>query len=691
MNNNIFLELNFKNLNIHCINTINNKLLFFLKKYLNTHKIKNSFKIDNFTTPERIIIDIKFDDITIYLYKGAKITQKEEHLDFFLQKNNLNNINQLEIIDSYYYYKKNISNIEIIENFKKNITKILKNTFLDIILKKNPLLHLINIVCFINTEIYTFNFNNIQSNNNLKINNKEYKISSIDEFYNKFKEEKIFFDINLRKDFLEKQLEQYTSKYKQDFLNNLLSIREKPLFIMGKLNFNCNLLFLQILEKFCKNHYLFFIKNDCLNFISLDDNGNENIISENIDIIEYHKEKISKNINKIYNLIRKFENFQENKENKYIFNETKIARLGKLTKFISLWIPQCNLEDCDKLLSNPIFKVINLIEDNNELIVLFKKYILNKNKESENFISLFVDCLRPFEKNKQIPTIPLAVAIVLSNKIDNIIYISVLKHLNIPFNKANEKKYYNDLIRIIIENKINLSLKMFFNYAMKNFINETIDKKQNIKFIKKYNINKDIIVQEILENCYIKLYFYLTKDDSINNILLNILISEKIKNISRNKTKCFLFKDSKKILEIFKYLSNTENIICQTYKRLNNLLLKYQKHNFLQTKPIMLNFNKIFKSKEEQELYNMFFIIRKEIKYSVLVNEDYSTAMDSLDKLSKYINSYLNIIFIEKSSNIFEKKQRIKLLFAIKYLFDSIENFENLTTKNGNISYDSRN
>jgi glycyl-tRNA synthetase beta subunit len=497
----------------------------------------------------------------------------------------------------------------------------------------------------------------------------------VDEYFEIITKNKIYFEIYNRKEYINGVLMQINSdaEDKKQFVDNVLNVKEKPLFLVGKIKFNQDELFLKILYRFLKRTYLFLKRDEYLYFIFLDNNGSERInLGGNFS--ESHVDKIEKAVAKINNMTKTSNFGKQNKEYRYIFNENKITRLEKLTKFISIWIPFCNTDNLGEILSSLAFKTSNLLNNNLELTLLLKKYILLKNAVDKNLVELIIDCFRPFGKSKNLPQYPLSNAIAIGNKIDNIVYILILKKLNHGTNRDDEKQNYNDLISIILNNQINIPLRMAVDYSIKNFLNEIVRRKQNTG----YKIDKNNLLETIIENIYSKLYFYLIRGESNNNnILLNNLINLEIRDIyEKNNQKCYLLEDYKKITDLYKFFSNGDVGLIKIYRRLNNLLSKYK--NLYKTKPTVGIIGQ-YETKEEEYLYKAYFAIKKEIEYN-LSNKNYYQCMVSLEKFNDILGEFLDKIFIEKS-HFFKKQKRLRLLFSIKYLFDETADFEKLITK----------
>jgi glycyl-tRNA synthetase beta subunit len=302
---------------------------------------------------------------------------------------------------------------------------------------------------------------------------------------------------------------------------------------------------------------------------------------------------------------------------------------------------------------------------------------LEKNT-NKNLVELVIDCFRHFEKSKNLPKYPLSNAIAIANKVDNVVYLAILRELNLRINRDEEKKNYTDLINIILSNQIDVSLKIVIDYSIKNFINEIIEKKQDVKFFREYKIDKNSVSNFITTTLYNRLYYHLLRGNEKSNTLLSTLINIEIRDIYDEKNlKCNLLDDGKKIISLCGYLSSSEGDLIKTYRRLNNLLLKYK--NVYKIKPVSFDSGIRLGVKEENDLYDAYFAIRKEIKYN-LRKKDYYQSMTSLNKFKDILNNFLDKIFLEKSGFL-KKQKRLRLLFSIKYLFDVVANFEKLIIK----------
>lgn len=664
------LELFFKDSDLDASNFVLNRLLFSIKHFIDYSNIVDGLNMEYWFTPERVVVVLNIDDIIKYSKKGVKLSTKKEYLTYFLKKHNLNDVDSLSIKNDTYYYDYNINEEEFINNFLSNINNILSRTFSKNY--KNILLSLKNIYLNINNECKNILFNNIKSSNFIIINNNEFIVNNPEEYFKTLKDNDIYLDLDERKKFVSDNL-----KITNDiFINNVLFIKEKPLFLFGKIKFDCNYLFLNILEKFTKDKYVFFIKEDFLYFIFLSDEGVvkfDNFDNEfySGDILK-HKQRIEKFIYKINNKIYNYNKNKKSKEYDFIFNDNRLNRVTKITKFLSLWIPNSNIEEIDFILSSSIYKNSNFIENNTELDLLLKKYFLLQNNKNEDSVNVIIDSLRPSKNSDILPKIPSSIAISIANKIDSIIYYSILIELKKPIDKNIEKNMYNNLLNIIIQNNISLPLKLMLDYSLKNFINDRVTKKQDRLLIKKYRINKNIVVNNILEKIYDKLYYYLINFEHCNETITNLIISSEVEDINNIKNKSDILKIYNKIKNMSLYCEESNfDYLLMSYKRVNN---------FLTNKKIFKNIIVLeprrFTSKYEKNIYDDYFKLKKSIKRYKKDN-NYKKLIDDVFSLSNSLNNFLNNIYINKV-NIFRRKKYIKLLYSIKILYNKFMKFEEM-------------
>ena len=85
---------------------------------------------------------------------------------------------------------------------------------------------------------------------------------------------------------------------------------------------------------------------------------------------------------------------------------------------------------------------------------------------------------------------------------------------------------------------------------------------------------------------------------------------------------------------------------------------------------------KKFHGEYEKNLYDNYFLLKKSIK-TLIAREDYKTIVKNLYTTSEAINNFLDNVYLNKIG-ILRRKKYVRLLFAIKILFNKVIRFNNL-------------
>lgn len=652
----------------HCINLV-------FMQFLSLNDYKNHYNIEFVTTAQRVIFIINFNEEIELYKKGVNINNSKDKLKFFMNKYGVNSVDALVIQDEKYCIRKIINSEEILLKIEKNIENIIYNILLNINMKNSSslLLNLKNIFCLNNDKIVEINFNNLDSSSTIIINNKNIEINNKNEYFDILQQNHIYSNKNQFKkyinDYINKLQLNIANNNLNNFIDKFINKSDELLFNIGKIKYSCSELYLQILQEYLKNDYLFYCIDDYIYFIYFHKANNLVSKTENDEANKYHINKVENTIIKLNNIINNYEEvrYYQNNNNTKIFNIDKNIIMSQIIKYISIWIPYCDVSKLEHLLQYDfIFNETKF--KNKKLEKLIKYYIIVNNTKYNNIANIFLDYL---DNNSKIP---LNIAIKITNYLLKIINLNVDKVLFHTYNIKNENKLYKQLIELIIKNNIKIPLKIILNHIFKIFINLDTKIKQNKKIIKIERINPDFIVKAILESIYSNLYNYIKKNkiyNSYNNIT-SAIINNKIQ---------FLNKHNSVILEDYKYIrlvvlffrkkSNLEFI--QLYKRINNLLAKYTKRKKVLFKKNLFKPKK-FKTDFDEELttlINHLFTIIKD------KNIHYYEFLKNLHKAKNLLNDFLDNIYLNKS-NYFLKKKRIVLLLKYKILFNKILDFSKI-------------
>ncbi len=684
----LLIEINSEELPIDKLKYIN----VYFNKYLKYQLKKYNFyfkKIKVFVTLRRISCLIKklsfnqnFNNTYKIIY-GPKINIKKKDI---LKNKILINWSKkigLSIKKIKYFNKNNFKNfffkINInIYNIKKLIFIILNKTIINL-LKNNKIMTwgngkyfffrpVRNIIIMFNNKKINLNIFGIKSSNFILghkfINNKKIFLNSSKKYiFYLLKYGKVIIDYKYRRKKILNILNNFSLKknikfiYKNNYLNKIVSMIEWPLGILC--NFNKKFLFLPekiiifIIKKYfgfisfnekndLKNYFVIIIDNKIYNFNKIKD-GYENVINSELNEIKnfFIKDRKFYLISYLY----KLKNIIFHKKVGNYLN--KITRMLFLSKNILFYLNYLNIDLNILYYSILLIKcdlVTNLYKYYNNLKGIIGMYYSLLDGESLN-ISLIIKNHYSIKNNNNIYSL----LIFLIDKIDDLISIFILydfKFLEKKNDPYGLRKISFLIIKVILNNKFYINFYKIIKYSIFLFNNKNIIKKKNILIILNY-INKRFI-----------------------NYLIKLKYSKKIIFGIYYKINNFDILDIKNRIDIiikFKNIIYFKKFI-YIYKRLNNLLIKFNK--FININIFYIN---LLKKKEEIILYKYICILKKKIKIFYL-NHNYNNLIKYFFISIKKINNFLNFIKIDVK-NINLKLNRLNLLNKIFILFKNFYNF----------------
>ena len=698
--NNVLIEKIIEKINID-LNNYKNDLLFKFSKYSG----KNCILIENNFTIENIINNAMNEIINDYSLEIKKnIENNKENLinnylkiitKYFNEFNN-NFINNYKIyFDSYLNLLINNSENNNNNNEISSMTNLIKKGFenglkltlneLNKIINSNSLTNCLNnekiINKIINENFYNINFNN---NNNIDINN---NINSLKNYCDiELNNEKILIKKNIKKIYensFNSSLTLFFNKIGKIYLNNSF-INDYENNIISKLDF----IDLIISEN---ND---FLKEIISLFFDISSYETDNISNIFLEILNYIKNKISKNNieNYIINNINEFvknsshliiDYFYEIINNENIFSEQ-----------IKILIPQKNLFSLKFILEN---KYYELIKEN-----FLNEFILNYNNNLNEKINVLIKKIENFklERAIQIGTLGQGMTessesslIINYNKLNNNINKILLNNndnlFSINLTDSLKENINNILLNDKLKNNINEIVNLFNKNIneIQNFINDNVNFNVDLNnFIE--NVNKNI---NKIDNKNIKNEIEKEKENFINN--LSNIFNNIENNIMNNEQKS-KFEDLNKN-ETLKKLDSIESIIEKINNKIFNLS-NIENENKLNNKINLIEFdiNNLLiniDNKINNYLNNLFLFSNPNEKINELIkniSNIYKKIGENFEKNlennSENFNGVFNVINNYKFS--FEEKVRKIMNEKIKFLFQN-----NLNILNNNLKSNSNN
>ncbi len=625
----------------------------------------------SFSTPKRLVFIIEGIPEKIEqkkkIIRGPKIDAPEKALNGFIKANNLSkqNIYRKKIEKGEFYFAETTPKIiDVLNELQSIIPDSLKNhswkkSMRWSIYDLNWGRPLKSILAIFNDKVVNFNFFHLKSGNLTLIEGgKEERIKKIKNFksyLDVLKLENIILDHDKRKQIILKKMNRicHAKKLKNNFneklIEEVVNLVEKPNVILGKFDEVYLKIPEEILIVTMQNHQKYFplfdnnnqLTNLFLLVANLSDDkgyiksGNQKVIEARLSDAKFFWDK-----NKNQNLIKQVSKLK----NLSFFNDLgsfydRTQRIQKLANLISeqLDISKEKVEIAASICKADL--VSDLVGEFPELQGVVGKYFATEQGFEDDISKAISDHYLPTGINSEVPKKPISIAVSLIDKIDLLVgFFGINEKPTSSKDPFALRRNSIGLLRIIIENKLNIQLKDLINYSVVTY------EEQNIKF------ENDSITKEIL--FFLRERFkYLLKEKKIRNDII-----EAVNSAHTGNNFLVLYK---KCLIINKNISKDicKNII-GTYKRVSNIIeqeLKNKKE-IVEGQPESF----LFKKDEEKNLYDKINEIRQYFS-STRKQESYEETLRLLAGAKLTTDSFFdNVIVNDENSDI--KKNRLELL-----------------------------
>ena len=369
--------------------------------------------------------------------------------------------------------------------------------------------------------------------------------------------------------------------------------------------------------------------------------------------------------------------------------EKKTLRIKALSKFLSVWIKDAYILDVEQasILAKADMTTLIGQEYPNLQGVIGAYYAEKSNIYSSNVIKAVSQHLKPLDAEDNTPTNPVAIAISVADKLDNIVgfFIAGEKPTGSKDPFALRRSALG-IIRTLINNKLFIKIDLAIEKSVQLYA-DCFRKKQEITndpYGNTENTSKKRtgVIQKILKKGEKNRGEKIIIDEVkffIQERLRSLLLSHGIRHdIVHASTK--LTSEGQDILAITRkaalinkaLLESPENIV-GTYKRAANIL---NKTNLVDIKNKVKINPRLLNVKYEIDLYNEI-LTRKHITKEYVANLDFENAILSLRPIGKKMNIFLDHVMVN-CSDIEIKLNRLKLLADCCRLFNKIVDFSEI-------------
>ena len=659
------------------------KIKQIFEEKLQIKEIKfNSSK--SFSTPKRLVFVIdglpeKIEQKGKNL-KGPKVGAPQVALDGFIKSNNLSksDIYKKKIEKGEFYFANTKPKII---NILQELQHIVPSVMRDYSWKKSmkwssydlnwgrPLR---SIIALFNNKVINFDYFHLQSNNLTFVDGtngeKQKKVSNFKSYLSILKSKNIVLDHEKRKEIILKKfknicnLKKLKNHFNEKLIDEVVNLVEKPNVIVGKFD----KIYLKIPKEILiitmqqhQKYFPLFDKNDKLTNLfllvaNLPDKkgyikiGNQRVIESRLSDAKFFWDK-----NKTQNLVKqvsKLKNLSYFKRLGTFYEKTQ--RLRKLASLIS---DQLNLNKEKVEIVSSICKadlVSDLVGEFPELQGIMGKYFAIEQGFEEDISMAISDHYLPIGVNSDVPKKILSSAVAIIDKIDVLVgFFGINEKPSSSKDPFALRRNAIGLLRIIMENKLNIQLKDLINYSI------VIYGEQNVNF------PNNLVAKDVL--LFLRERFRsLLKDKKIRNDIIDA--------VDTSYAGDDFLKLYQKCLIINKNISKDicKNII-GTYKRASNIIdqeLRNEKEKIIGHPEASL-----FTKDEEKYLFEKVNEIRKYFS-STKKQESYEETLKILAEAKPTTDNFFDNVIVN-DENIDIKKNRLELLQMFCRTFNNFIDF----------------
>ncbi len=358
----------------------------------------------------------------------------------------------------------------------------------------------------------------------------------------------------------------------------------------------------------------------------------------------------------------------------------RVTRLMGLAKLLSVWVPHANLLQAERAAA--LCKadlVTQMVQEFPELQGRMGYYYALSSYEEKEVAEAIRDHYAPLGPDDMPPTAPLAVVLALADKIDLLAGMFAIDEA--PTGSKDPfalRRAALGVIRIIIENKLKLPLKLLLDNALKQYPQSILarpeekeeDENAAVKVLKKLKpkpkAKQRDVVDELLEFFEERIKAALKLQD-IRHDLISAVFDE------GSEDDVLLLIARAHALADFLATDDGANLLT-AYRRAANILKKEEERDEVkfEGKPS----KSLLKEPEEQALYEALESRREAIELALKENR-YADMMARLSELRKPVDAFFDKVKVNADEGDL-RQNRLILLANLRELFNNIANFSKI-------------
>lgn len=659
-------------------------------------------QIKTFVAPQRLVLSIaRLSDLqtTPSIKKfGPKITADKRAIEGFVKSNGLTSEAQLEQENGAYVYTKPESQIKTAEIFKANAAQILnkmtgawpKLMRFDLensALQPKWIRPIRNIACMLGDEKIEFEFSGFISNDlTFGRNFNAIKITNAAHLEEILKDQFVTLDQEKRRQKIMAQINQIKHETgfelidheESNLFDEIVGLAQNPVALLASIDER----FLQlpdevlILTLRLNQKYLCLKNKDghlAPKFIficdALSNQINQNkIIADNEKVVRARLSDAEFFINEDLKIPL---HDRINDLHKIVFHQKlgslfdKKNRLNGLTKFLSIFVPHCQLsladDAADLCKADLSCKAVGELPELQGKIGSF--YALKQNLDKKIIAAIYEHYL-PLGPTSELPKTPLGITLAIADKIDNLVgfYLAGEKPTSSKDPYALRRAVLG-IIRIAVTYNIAFPIRILVEKSLNSYP----PKLQKQLLGDKFNENKKLLIEEIIKFFVERLKVYLKESENVRIDIANVITQQYLSNLDSHKLVDILYLTKKaKFLNDFLQNPQYKNLL-SLYKRSANILAIEEKKDErkYRGKP-----NKLLRNKYEKELNGA---IKKSAKdfHKLVTKGDFAASVALLANIEKPLAEFFENLIVNDADKTL-RENRLLILSQIREFFEDI-------------------
>lgn len=357
----------------------------------------------------------------------------------------------------------------------------------------------------------------------------------------------------------------------------------------------------------------------------------------------------------------------------------KTERLKILTKFLSIFVPHCDLSLAER--AADLCKadlVTKTVAELPELQGKVGSYYAQKQHENPKVVAAIYEHYLPQGLGAELPQTSLGIALALADKIDSIV----------GFFLANEKPTSSKdpyalrraalgIIRIGFRHNIAFPIRILVQKSLNAYPAKLLKSLLNEEEDKFYKVKRSL-EEEIVKFFVERLKFYLRENEMLRADIVNVVIESYLANLDAHKS-CDILYLAKKIRFLDSFVTNPENRnIIDLYKRSANILAIEEKKDGKKysgkIRPLAL------KNKYEKVLNRRVKQVRSDFR-KLITKGEFAAAFKLLHVLETPLTQFFdNLVVNDKDENV--RANRLLVLAKIRTLFDEVADLSKIEISN---------